>query len=212
MLVYGIYVFGMYKQALPDSALPAMAMSLSNIVFDNLPKACMDLMSLYLGSNYDHKHHNKPISSYTSVDQCEATMLYLESSVEAAPKGSVERKQAQQNLDDEISHRSHTECAIKEIGKALFGEENYYEMIMTIRSPVVDDWNCYKTMPIAYMKHCGKFYTYGLKFMSAFASMCNAGFQPHQVAEVASQVCNNKCTLGLFDQAFKKKLGQMKRI
>lgn len=205
LLVYAIYVFGMYKQASLHPGVPPMiphlirATSLSSFVFDNLSKACTGFLSLYLGIDFTHKLHNKgeinkPISSYSNVAQCEATLLFLKYQVEVAPVGSLERKQAQQELDDEMSHRYHTDCAIKEIGKALFGEENYYEMIMTTHSPIVNDWDCYKTMPDAYVKHCGVFNTYGfMKYMQAFANMCNAGLRRDQVAEVASQVCNHKC-------------------
>ncbi|KAL2893002.1 Vacuolar-processing enzyme [Bienertia sinuspersici] len=220
LLVYVIYVYGMYQQASLDSGVPAMvqrgsplikAISVLNVVFNDLSNACMDLVSRSLknhnegdinkpisspNNNHNEEDVEEPISSPVTVAQCEATMLYFQDRVKLAPKGSLEQKRAQQELDDEIARRNHTDCIIKEIGKAVFGEENYSEMIMTINNPIVHDWHCYKAMILAYIKHCGALSEYGLKYIQAFANMCNAGFQHHQLAEVASQVCNRTCTLG----------------
>ncbi|KMT17972.1 hypothetical protein BVRB_2g033180 [Beta vulgaris subsp. vulgaris] len=160
-------------------------------------------LSLYLGSapNSAHKHHNKggkgshkPISSIAAVEQHEADILYLRRKVLRAPEGSVKRKQYEKELEDAISHREQVDCTFEEIGKAVFGDDNGIQMIKTVRSagqPVVDDWDCFKTLVDTYKTHCGPLSTYGKKHMRAFANMCNAGVQQAQLAKVASQLCGN---------------------
>ncbi|KAL2932709.1 Vacuolar-processing enzyme gamma-isozyme, partial [Bienertia sinuspersici] len=184
LLVYVIYVYGTYQQASLDSGVPAMVQRGSPLIkaISNHNEGDINKLISSPNNNHNEEDVEEPISSPVTV--------------KLAPKGSLERKRAQQELDDEIARRNHTDCIIKEIGKAVFGEENYSEMIMTINNPIVHDWHCYKAMILAYIKHCGALSEYGLKYIQAFANMCNAGFQHHQLAEVASQVCNRTCTLG----------------
>ncbi|KAL2932710.1 Vacuolar-processing enzyme, partial [Bienertia sinuspersici] len=198
LLVYSIYVYGTYQQASLDSGVPAMVQRGSPLIkaISNHNEGDINKPISSPNNNHNEGDIEEPISSPVTVAQCEATMLYFQDRVKLAPKGSLEQKRAQQELDDEIARRNHTDCIIKEIGKAVFGEENYSEMIMTINNPIVHDWHCYEAMILAYIKHCGALSEYGLKYIQAFANMCNAGFQHHQLAEVASQVCNRTCTLG----------------
>ncbi|KAL2940186.1 Vacuolar-processing enzyme alpha-isozyme [Bienertia sinuspersici] len=177
-------------------------------------KYSTDLLSLYIGStpNSAHKHHNNnntkhkrgrgyhhhhPISSLPVVEQHQADILFLQRKVSRAAEGSLKRKEAQQELDEAMSHREHIDNRFKEMGKVLFGDENGYEMTKTVRSagqPIVDDWDCFKTLVETYKTHCGRLSTYGKKHMRAFANMCNAGVQQPQLAKVASQLCGNTNT------------------
>lgn len=163
-----------------------------------------DYLSLYIGSSAPdsgHKHHSKggkgnhnPISS-VAVEQHEADILYLRTKVSRLPEGSIKRKEAQKELDAALSHRKNVDCTFEEIGKTLFGEEKGYEIIKTARptgQPIVDNWDCFKTMVETYKTHCGALSTYGKKHMRAFATMCNAGIQQSQLARVASQVCGKQ--------------------
>ncbi|XP_048495118.1 vacuolar-processing enzyme gamma-isozyme [Beta vulgaris subsp. vulgaris] len=159
-----------------------------------------DPLSLYLGSaansadklqNKGGKGSHKPIAA---VEQHEADILYLRRKVLRAPEGSVKRKQYETELKDAISHREKVDSTFEEIGKAVFGDDNGTQMIKTVRSagrPVVDDWDCFKTLVDTYKTHCEPLSTYGKKHMRAFANMCNAGVQQAQLAKVASQLCGN---------------------
>ncbi|XP_057524188.1 vacuolar-processing enzyme-like [Amaranthus tricolor] len=158
-----------------------------------------DTLSVYMGSSAPvtgHKHHkggnHNPPTSLIPVEQHEADILYLKNKVLRAPEGSLKRKEAQKELDAALSHRENVDCTFEEIGKSLFGDENGITMIKKVRpngNPIVDDWDCFKTMAATYKTHCGQLSTYGKKHMRAFANMCNAGIQPSQLAKVASQLC-----------------------
>ncbi|CAO2818029.1 unnamed protein product [Amaranthus hypochondriacus] len=161
-----------------------------------------DTLSLYFGSASpasaykQHKggsHHKQPPSPpLISVKQLQADILYLTNKVLRAPKGSIKRKEAQEELDAALSHREKIDRSFEEIGKSLFGDENGNNIIMDVRpmgQPLVDDWDCFKTMADTYKIHCGQLSTYGKRYMRAFANMCNAGIQPLELAKVASQLC-----------------------
>lgn len=167
----------------------------------------LDHLSLYLGSSESdsrHKHHNKwasnndnnnQLSSLNTIEQHEADILYLKRKVLRASEGSKKRKEAQEELDDALSHRKYVDSIFQEIEKGIFGDEKGYEMIKTIRSarqPIVDDWDCFKTLVETYKIHCGTLSTYGKKHMRVFAKLCNAGVHQSQVAKVTSQVCGSK--------------------
>lgn len=65
--------------------------------------------------------------------------------------GSQEYLQAQKKLRDEISHREHVDYSINLLGKLLLGHENGSKILKNVRSPgepLVDDWDCLKTLVI----------------------------------------------------------------
>ncbi|XP_074286945.1 vacuolar-processing enzyme-like [Silene latifolia] len=162
-----------------------------------------DYLSYYLGvsSSYPHKNqthkgghgHQQSISSF-AVEQHEADILYLRQKVMKA-EGPVKKAEAQKKLDDALSERKQVDTNFESIGKALFGAENGYEIMKTVRpsgQPIVDDWDCYKSMVATYKSYCGALSTYGKKHMRAFANVCNAGVQQEEMAKVTSQICANK--------------------
>ncbi|KAK9742043.1 hypothetical protein RND81_03G144900 [Saponaria officinalis] len=157
-----------------------------------------EYLSMYLGMNSISKNHTHkggllPITS-SAVEQHEADILYLRQKVVKA-KGPIEKAKAQKELDDALSQRKQVDYHFESIGKALFGAENGHETIKTVRSPgqpIVDDWDCFKSMVKTYKSYCGPLSTYGKKHMRAFANVCNAGVQQEQLAKAASQICGNK--------------------
>ncbi|KAL2893001.1 Vacuolar-processing enzyme [Bienertia sinuspersici] len=146
---------------------------------------------------YEHQNHNYTVKvsddqmnpPLDGVEQLEASLLYFMEAVIAAPEGSLERKKAQEDLATELAHRRHVDCVFYEIGKLIFDTDDYYEKIMAVQSPIVDDWNCYQTMIATFKSYCGGFSMYAMKYIQAFANMCNAGFTQPRLSEVASQVC-----------------------
>ncbi|KAH9626253.1 hypothetical protein KSS87_017210 [Heliosperma pusillum] len=161
-----------------------------------------DYLSSYLGmnSNYaneNHTHHKgghrQSISSFP-VEQHEADILYLRQKVIRA-EGPLKKAEAQKKLDEALSQRKQVDYNFESIGKTLFGAENGFEIIKTIRpsgQPIVDDWDCFKSMVTTYKSNCGALTTYGKKHMRAFANVCNAGVQQEEMAKVTSQICGNK--------------------
>ncbi|CAO2823711.1 unnamed protein product [Amaranthus hypochondriacus] len=160
-----------------------------------------DPLSLYIGSSSPNsfinidKNNDTLHNTRSYVDQHEADIIYLKQKVLRAPKGSMEREEAQKKLEATLTHRAHIDSTFQMMGKALFGDQKGHDMIKTVRSagkPIVDDWDCFKNLVGTYKTHCGQLSTYGKKHMRAFANMCNAGVQQAQLAKVLSQVCVNK--------------------
>lgn len=66
-----------------------------------------------------------------------------------APEGSPRKAAAEKQILEVMSHRMHIDSSVKLIGKLLFGIEKGTELINSVRpagQPLVDDWNCLKTM------------------------------------------------------------------
>nr|KYP50231.1 Vacuolar-processing enzyme [Cajanus cajan] len=127
------------------------------------------------------------------VKQRDAPLLHLWLELQKAPNGSKEKLEAQKELDDEIAHRKHVDSVFHLIGDLLFGEENNSStMLLHVRppgQPLVDDWDCFKTLIKTYESHCGKLSIYGRKYTRAFANMCNAGISEEQMVVASSQAC-----------------------
>ncbi|XP_073224335.1 vacuolar-processing enzyme gamma-isozyme-like [Cicer arietinum] len=169
-----------------------------------------DLLETYLGrakparanDNYHfnrtttHEHSNKRFNTTTRlVSQQDAHLLYLNLKLEKAPDDSMDKSKAQIELDDEISHRKHDDQSVYLIWKLLFGEDTPSTMMANLRSvgqPLVDDWDCLRMLKNTYEHHCGVLSHYGLKYMQAFANMCNDGISKKQMIAAASQACHVK--------------------
>lgn len=66
-----------------------------------------------------------------------------------APEGSSRKNEAEKQVLEAMSHRKHIDNSVKLIGKLLFGIEKGTEVLNTVRpagSPLVDNWDCLKTM------------------------------------------------------------------
>ncbi|XP_056689351.1 vacuolar-processing enzyme-like [Spinacia oleracea] len=146
------------------------------------PLPCSNLFSLYLGEGEG------------ILDQYEADLSHYKTQVYIEREGSLEREQAQKELDDEILHRKRVECTFVEIGKSYFGDHEGHKKLMEVRRPLVDDWNCFKDLANTYQTHCGQISTYHFKYTMAFANICNDNsfFEPSQFADIAARVCG-KC-------------------
>lgn len=156
-----------------------------------------DLCSQYMGTTntlgrttFNGAHYNH---THQIVDQHEADILYFKRKVIRAVEGSMEKQKAKKELEYILSHRNHVDSTIKAIGTSLFGGNQGFEMLTnTLRSagqPIVDDWDCLKSMVGTYEKHCGPLSSYGKKHLRTFAKMCNAGVQQNQMAQASSFVC-----------------------
>ncbi|KAK9683855.1 hypothetical protein RND81_10G169400 [Saponaria officinalis] len=151
-------------------------------------------LSLYIGADSTHKSHTNA-SDTTPLDvieQRDADLFYLRRKVERAEDGSEERINAQKQLDEEISRRKKVDQSVASIGRILFGEVNSLVLQSAVRpagQPLVDDWDCFKSLVKTYEEHCGPLRNYGRKYLRNFANMCNAGSHQGHVARAASQVC-----------------------
>uniref|UniRef100_A0A5B7AFE5 Putative Gamma vacuolar processing enzyme n=1 Tax=Davidia involucrata TaxID=16924 RepID=A0A5B7AFE5_DAVIN len=160
-------------------------------------KLSKDNLFLYVGTNpandnYTFVDENSLWPSSKAVNQRDADLLHFWDKFRKAPEGSPRKIEAQKQFVEAMSHRMHIDNSIKMIGKLLFGIEKGPEVLKTVRSsgqPLVDDWDCLKTLVRTFETHCGSLSQYGMKHMRSIANICNAGIRKEQMAEASAQAC-----------------------
>lgn len=68
--------------------------------------------------------------------------------------GSDKKTQTLQQITETIKHRRHLDSSIELIGTLLFGLKNSSSILQSVRGPglpLVDDWNCLKSMVMYYL-------------------------------------------------------------
>ncbi|KMT17967.1 hypothetical protein BVRB_2g033130 [Beta vulgaris subsp. vulgaris] len=157
-----------------------------------------DMLYLYMGTNPNNENYTyvddnslHPTSS-NAVNQRDADLIHFWNKFRKASEGSQRKINAQKQFMEVMSHRVHLDDSIKLIGKLLFGIEKGLGVLQTVRptgQPLVDDWNCLKTLVRTFEKHCGSLSQYGMKHMRSIANICNAGITTNQMAEASAQAC-----------------------
>ncbi|XP_061374951.1 vacuolar-processing enzyme-like [Gastrolobium bilobum] len=152
---------------------------------------------LYLGTNpandnftFVDKNSLRPPSKV--VNQRDADLIHFWDKFRKAPEGSTRKAAAEKEVLEAMSHRMHIDNSMKLIGKLLFGIEKGSEVLSSVRpagQPLVDDWDCLKTLVRTFETHCGSLSQYGMKHMRSFANFCNAGIRKEQMAEASAQAC-----------------------
>ncbi|KAF5939995.1 hypothetical protein HYC85_021162 [Camellia sinensis] len=153
--------------------------------FGDLQLSKEDLF-LYMGTNpandnYSFVNDNFLLPPSKAVNQRDADLLHFWDKFRKAPEGSPRKLEAQKQFVEAMSHRMHIDNSMKMVGKLLFGIEKGPEVLNTVRpsgQPLVDDWDCLKTLS-----------QYGMKHMRSVANICNAGIQKEQMAEASAQAC-----------------------
>ncbi|XP_058739479.1 vacuolar-processing enzyme-like [Vicia villosa] len=156
-----------------------------------------NFLSTYIGAkhanvNVDHESYTTPTRH---ISQRDGRLIYLKTKFERALNGSLNKLKAQKELEDEIAHRKHVDNTFQHISNLLFGKENGSTMMVHVRAPgqpLVDNWDCFKTLIKTYEGHCSTLSNYGRKYLRAFANMCNAGISVKQMVVSASQACPKK--------------------
>ncbi|KAI4380877.1 hypothetical protein MLD38_007016 [Melastoma candidum] len=151
----------------------------------------------YIGTNpandnYTFIDDNSLRPSRKAVNQRDADLLHFWDKFRKAPEGSSRKFEAQKQFVEAISHRMHIDESIKLIAKLLFGIDTGSEVLKKVRhagQPLVDDWNCLKSLVRTFEAHCGSLAQYGMKHMRSLANFCNAGIETRQMAEASSQAC-----------------------
>ncbi|KAM0968193.1 hypothetical protein ACFX2I_016531 [Malus domestica] len=152
---------------------------------------------VYMGTNpandnYTFLGENSLRPSSKAVNQRDADLLHFWHKYRKAPEGSARKIQAQKDFVEAMSHRMHIDQTMKLIGKLLFGIEKGPQVLNAVRpagQPLVDDWDCLKTMVRSFETHCGSLSQYGMKHMRSLANICNAGMTREQMAEASAQAC-----------------------
>ncbi|WJX09607.1 legumain [Trifolium repens] len=154
---------------------------------------------LYLGTNPANDNISfvdesvlKLRSPSTAVNQRDADLIHFWDKFRKAPEGSPRKNEAQKQVLEAMSHRMHVDNSVELIGKLLFGIEKSPTLLNVVRpsgSPLVDNWDCLKTMVRTFETHCGSLSQYGMKHMRSFANICNAGIPNEQMVEASAQAC-----------------------
>ncbi|EXB66895.1 Vacuolar-processing enzyme [Morus notabilis] len=154
---------------------------------------------LYLGTNpandnFTFVDENSLRPRTKAVNQRDADLVHFWVKFRKAPEGSPRKIKAQKEFVEAMSHRMHIDDSVKLIGKLLVGIEKAPELLNAVRPaglPLVDDWDCLKTLVRTFETHCGSLSQYGMKHMRSFANICNAGIRNEKMAEASAQACVN---------------------
>lgn len=158
-----------------------------------------DSLFLYLGSNPANENftfmgRNSLVPPSKTVNQRDADLIHFWDKFRKAPQGSPRKVAAQKQVLEAMSHRMHIDESIKLVGKLLFGMKKGPEVLTSVRpagQPVVDDWDCLKSLVRTFETYCGSLSQYGMKHMRSFANFCNSGIHSEQMAEASAQACIN---------------------
>ncbi|KAJ6822995.1 vacuolar-processing enzyme-like [Iris pallida] len=157
----------------------------------------VDHLYLYMGSNPANDNvtfidDNSLPSFSMAVNQRDADLVYYWHKFKQSSQGSQQKLDAQRQLLDVMSHRLHVDNSIELVAKLLFGSKKGMEVLKGSRpagQPLVDDWDCLKSMVRSFEAQCGSLSQYGMKHMRSLANICNAGIRKETMAEVAAQAC-----------------------
>ncbi|CAA0383065.1 unnamed protein product [Arabidopsis thaliana] len=162
-------------------------------------KMLKDYLSSYIGRNPENDNFtftesfSSPISNSGLVNPRDIPLLYLQRKIKKAPMGSLESKEAQKKLLDEMNHRKQIDQSITEILRLSVKQTNVLNLLTSTRTtgqPLVDDWDCFKTLVNSFKNHCGATVHYGLKYTGALANICNMGVDVKQTVSAIEQACS----------------------
>lgn len=94
-----------------------------------------------------------------------------------------------------MKHRAHVDNSINLIGQVSFGRQRGSSILSAVRPsglPLVDDWQCLKSMVSLFEAECGLLTQYGMKYMRAFGNICNNGISEIAMQEASMAVCSRE--------------------
>lgn len=157
-----------------------------------------DYLVSYIGTNPENENFTSagftasPISNSSSVNTRDIPLLYLKSKIQRSPMESPERQALEKKLFEEMNHRRQIDQNIVEILKLSLKQTNVSNLLISTRTtgqPLVDDWDCFKTLVNSFKNHCGATMDYGLKYTGALANICNMGVDVKQTVSAIEHAC-----------------------
>ncbi|XP_021738107.1 vacuolar-processing enzyme-like [Chenopodium quinoa] len=154
---------------------------------------------VYLYQGFDPATANLPANSVPRdielgvVNQRDADILFLWEKYERSKEEPEEKHKILKEITETMKHRSHLDSSIELIGKLLFGLNNGPSVLRAKPSrgmPLVDDWDCLKSMVRVFEKECGTLTQYGMKHMRAFANICNKDIPLSVMQEACVAACS----------------------
>ncbi|KAF5729879.1 vacuolar-processing enzyme [Tripterygium wilfordii] len=155
-------------------------------------------VSLYQG--FDPNSVNLPpnhlhlLKQMEVINQRDAEILFLWKMYNRAENRSKKNEILKQ-IKETMGHRTHLDGSMELIGTLLYGPQKGSAVLSTVRatgSPLVDDWECLKSMVRVFENHCGSLTQYGMKYMRAFANICNSGTSPESMAAASGAACSSQ--------------------
>ncbi|KAI0494114.1 hypothetical protein KFK09_024245 [Dendrobium nobile] len=98
-----------------------------------------------------------------------------------SPEGSSKKLNAQKELLDIVIDRMHV---YNKKGTEVL------RAVQQTGQPLVDDWDCLKSMVRIFETHCGSLSEYGMKHTRVIANICNAGINNETMTKVSAEVCS----------------------
>ncbi|CAN7074277.1 unnamed protein product [Brassica oleracea var. botrytis] len=144
------------------------------------------------GAEHENYVDKAIVSLLLPVDARDIPLLYLETEIQNAPVGSPQRPEAQKNLLEEINHRKQIDQNIIEILRLSLKQTDVLDLLTSTRTtgqPVVDDWDCYKTLVKSFKNQCGAKMEYDMKYAGALANICNMGVDVKQSVAAIEEAC-----------------------
>ncbi|XP_031247873.1 legumain-like [Pistacia vera] len=154
---------------------------------------------LYLYQGFDPATENFPPNELRSdtqmgvVNQRDADLLFMWHMYKKAD-GLGKKSQILEQITETMRHRNHLEGSIEMIGVLLYGPKRSGGIINSVRAPglpLVDDWQCLKSMVRVFESHCGSLTQYGMKHIRAFANVCNSGVSQGSIEEACVATCSS---------------------
>ncbi|KAL2899740.1 Vacuolar-processing enzyme [Bienertia sinuspersici] len=154
---------------------------------------------LYLYQGFDPATTNLPGNRFALdtklgvVNQRDADILFLWKKYERSRDEPEEKRKILKEITNTIKHRIHLDSSIEMIGKLLFGYSNgpfVLEAKPRPGTPLVDDWDCLKSMVRIFEDQCGSLTQYGMKHMRAFANICNKSIPESAMEEACVAACS----------------------
>ncbi|KAK9198461.1 hypothetical protein WN944_013645 [Citrus x changshan-huyou] len=153
---------------------------------------------LYLYQGFDPASANFPPNKLLPdqmgvVNQRDADLLFMWHMYKNAAEGSEKKSEMLKQITETMRHRKHLDASIDMIGVILFGPDKGSRILNSVRArglPLVDDWQCLKSMVRVFETHCGLLTQYGMKHMRAFANICNSGVSQALMEETSEAACS----------------------
>jgi legumain len=92
-----------------------------------------------------------------------------------------------ERLMETLHRRSKLDARMLSLASALSNSAE--DMMTRVSTPVVEDWDCYKTNVATFEAACGPLGQYGMKHGRTLANLCNAGVTTEQVKVAAARIC-----------------------
>ncbi|KAF3791048.1 Vacuolar-processing enzyme [Nymphaea thermarum] len=167
----------------------------------------MRVERLYLYQGFDPANANvtdnalpqqQRLAPMEVVNQRDADLVFLWQKYMRAKEGTLVKEAVQKQIAEVMAHRVRVDRSVEVISHLLFGKDVAPKLVNVIRSPeqpIVDDWDCLKSMVEAYEEECGSLGQYGMKHMRVFANVCNQGVPTGVIRAACVEACTTVPTL-----------------